>query len=634
MRPAPALIVGVAAAAAAIVGCGGGGGVPGGTTSGPVPGLGQATFTLTIPNAAGAAAAGRRPAYISPNAQSIAIAIAAGGTPAAPVVANLTAGAPNCTVAAGATTCSTAYTAPAGNDTFAIALYAGPNATGAVLSTTSLLLTIVPGTNSPFALTLNGVAASIAVNVTKGSNLIPGGYPTTLPVVVTAKDASGATIVGPGNYANPIALTNADASGVTTLSTTTVTSPSTTVTLTYAPSDANRGVLALPGLPVGATTIGASATGVPPANVTPGTFQYIADRFAGFGNTRTLTGTATVTTTTYNGAGVPSPNPSAWSYTVTDNATTHGNVTFGGVSGLVQTDHAFTFAQTSPAPAPPVETETVDHYRSATLTATGAIFYLLFDNAVDVNAGPITSPISRFLVGTTTSTYAYPLVGGWQEDVLPHATATWTDNQLAFTQVYTGAQVGTAQWNTDGSFSYTQTAPTIEQELQNADGSATVFNNGGNGVTTTLGTPRPAPTGTNLVIPGAAATTSPAPAPTSTFFAADWYPNGGAVAQPALNNGYTLALVTIPAGCNVPATIATQAYANAHTQNWLRTVSFQLRTHVQTDYYVPGGIGWVCETIADTITSYRYGTGVISAQTVTNEVFGLQSAAALSVRRR
>jgi streptogramin lyase len=51
--------------------------------------------------------------------------------------------------------------------------------------------------------------------------------------VVAARDASGAVIVGPGNYLQPITLSNNDTTGGTTLSKTTLTSPSDAVTLSY-----------------------------------------------------------------------------------------------------------------------------------------------------------------------------------------------------------------------------------------------------------------------------------------------------------------------------------------------------------------------------------------------------------------
>jgi hypothetical protein len=76
-------------------------------------------------------------------------------------------------------------------------------------------------------------------------------------VTVTAKDASGATIVGPGNYSPAITLTNSDTSGHTSLSATSVTAPGQTITLNY---DGSPKVASL--------TIGATVSGLAPSSIT------------------------------------------------------------------------------------------------------------------------------------------------------------------------------------------------------------------------------------------------------------------------------------------------------------------------------------------------------------------------------
>jgi len=639
VRKQTVIVYALVASAAVFVGCSGGGGsgssVP--TTGGNVPSqtqaTGRATFSLTIPAATSASASNRNPQYISSNTQSMSVAVGTGtATPGAPVVSNLTPGSPGCTAgAAGGTTCTVTIAAPIGSDTFVVTLYSGTNGSGSILSTGTIAGTVAAATANTFPLTLGGTVAAITVSVTNGNNVIPGGYATTLPVVVTAKDASGATIIGPGNYSNPITLANADTSGITALSTTTVTSPGTTVTLAYAPTDANSGVLNISGLPVGATKIGASATGVAASAITSGTFQYIADRFFGFGHARTLTGTGTVTITTYNGLGTPSPSPSTYSYAIQDVLTAHGNVTLNGVSGMVDSNHVYTYTQTSPAPVVAAETNTTDYYRKDTLNASGAIVYLLFQNQVDANSGAINSPLTTDVPGTTTFAYTYPNPGQFEEDVLPHAATTWTNNFVPFSEVFSGAQVATQQWNADGSITFSQTVPSVLQQSQTAGGPASQFN-GTSGVTTSIGVP--IPSGTGMVIPVAQQTTSPAPGPTSTFSAADWYPNNGQIVTPVFAQPYTMSFVAIPGSCGVPSTIATQAWAVAYAQTWLRIPIFQYRTRTVTDYYVPGGIGFVCQTYAETATSYRFGTGVILSQTAINYAYGVQNANQLSIRRQ
>lgn len=626
-------------AAATIVGCGGGSGtanvapagLPGSGSQG-VAATGSATFTLTIPARSSASTAGRAPAFVSPNAASIGVAIATGAaSPGPATIANLSASSPNCAAAAGgALTCTITVSAPAGSDTFVVTLYSGQNGTGSVLSSATVTGTVTAAAANSIPITLNGTVASIAVSVTNGNNLIPGGYATTLPVVVTAKDAAGATIVGPGTYTNPIKLANADTSGVSTLSTTTVAGPATAVTLTYAPTDANSGVLNVNGLPIGATQISASADGVPASATTAGTFQYIADRFAGFGHTRLLSGTGTVTTTTFNTHATPSPNPSTWSYAITDALTVHGRATFNGVA-VVDSNHVVTYTQTSPVTAASPEVTTVDDYHANTLTPTGAIFYLYGETTAGVNSGGATSPITGNVAGTVSITNTYPIPGAWQADILPHTAATWADNNLAFNEVFGNAEVATFRFNADGSTSFNETSPSTLTLTQTAAGGGTNVNGT---VTTTISPPVAAtPPSSGNVIPVTQQTTSPTPGPVSTLSAADWYPGGGAPPAPLWTWAFMESSVAIPGTCNVPAAVATTAFAIVEQQDAVRVPNFQHRVRTKTDYFVPGGIGLVCETFAETDSNYRFDSGVISSQTSISYAYGVVNASALDLRR-
>jgi len=626
------------AGAATIVGCGGGTSqpavprtvTPGGGSAAPAT-LAKATFTLTLPAASGTAAKTRTPKYISPNAQSIGIAIATGSGTATPTLANLTPSSPNCTTPAGGSlTCAIVVAAPLGGDTFVVTLYAGPNGSGSVLSTASIAGTVSNNAANTIPITLDGVVAAIAVSVTNGNDLVPGGYPTALPVVVTAQDASGATIVGPAAYANPITLSNADTSGVTALSTTSVTSPQTTVTLTYAPTDANGGVLNVAGLPVGATQIGAGATGVSTAAVTPGTFQYVADRFWGFGHTRTLSGAGTVVTTSYTAAGSPMPSPSTWAYSMTDEATVHASASFDGVS-TIDTNHVVSYTQTAPTALASPEVYTYDDYRAYTLDATGSTLYRYGEAVVDANPWGFASPPTGDLAGTTTLLYTYPNPGAWIDDVLPHATRSWSNTGNPLTEAYSGAETATFAYHADGSASFVETAPGTIALNQTAAGAAT--NVDGN-VTTTIGLPIPAPSGSGDVIPVVQQTTAPTPGPTSSSDAADWYPGGGAPVQPLFAWNDTESWVAIPPACNVPSTVATQAWAIAYDETQVRPMNFELRTRTQTDYFVPAGVGWVCSTYTETDNDYRFKTGIISSSTTIAWTYGVTSTTDLGLKRR
>ncbi len=194
----------------------------------------------------------RHPAYVSPSTSALSISVNA----ATPVVVQLTPGSPGCSATLQGLTCTVSVDAPVGQDSFdVITLDAG----GAALSQATVLATIVAGKANVLLLTLDGIVTKIVVSIANPHP--PVGTATTVPVVVTAQDAGNNTIIGPGTYDNPITLSDADPQGATTLSTTNVSAPSTTVTLSY-----NGQPMATP------ATIGASAAGVPASSVTSAIF--------------------------------------------------------------------------------------------------------------------------------------------------------------------------------------------------------------------------------------------------------------------------------------------------------------------------------------------------------------------------
>jgi hypothetical protein len=243
--------------------CGGGGGTPSAVPAGPAASKhALATFTIKIPNAVSAQGAARRPNYISPNTQSASIQlVSVNGTAskqAATVVA-LTPGSPNCSSSTGTLVCTASVPAPAGSDVFSLTLFSAANAGGSQLSSGTVTATIVAGTTNTVALTLNGIVSAVTLSATTAT--ITGGAAATIPLTVTATDASGATIVGPGNYSPAITLTDSDTSGHTKLSSATVAAPGgSAITLTY------DGSAALDGATI---TIGATATGVAAGSVKP-----------------------------------------------------------------------------------------------------------------------------------------------------------------------------------------------------------------------------------------------------------------------------------------------------------------------------------------------------------------------------
>lgn len=247
---------GIASAALVLSACGGGPAsrsVPASALNGPA----TAQFSITVPKAsAQSPAASRKPLYISPNAQSASIAVGA----LTPVVVNLTPSSPGCSTGSGGTTCTVEVTAPIGSDTFTVQLFSQANAAGSLLAAGSVTQAIVAGPNNSVNVTLNGVVASVAIALANPSPAV--GMAATIPVTVTAKDSTGATILGAGNYSPAITLTDSDTSGHTKLSTTTVASPGTSVTLSY------DGSSAVTSATISATLNGTIAT-VAPAQLTP-----------------------------------------------------------------------------------------------------------------------------------------------------------------------------------------------------------------------------------------------------------------------------------------------------------------------------------------------------------------------------
>ncbi|MBV8298089.1 MAG: hypothetical protein JO083_00820 [Candidatus Eremiobacteraeota bacterium] len=201
--------------------CGGGGGssaMPAANLA-PQPGNGAGSgapasvaFTIQIPSASSSGSK-RRPRYVS------------AGTKSASVTYGTNRQVVDCT-----TTCSLQMTVLPGTVTFNVGLYDASAGGGNLLASGTTTTTIVPGQQNSVNITFAGVVASIALLFGAGS--VAAGTPASVPVTVTAKDAAGYTIVGSDPYGTPIAL-SVDGSGAASLSTSSVSSPSSAVSLNY-----------------------------------------------------------------------------------------------------------------------------------------------------------------------------------------------------------------------------------------------------------------------------------------------------------------------------------------------------------------------------------------------------------------
>jgi virginiamycin B lyase len=201
------------------------------------------TFSIVIHRQPQTSAGERRRAYVSPGTQSLTISYGvvpspapSGATPApamteldvaspSPACSPTTVVTPNDTL-----TCSVTVLAPVGNDAFTVATYPQTGGQGTVLSSGSLTHAVVLDEANVVPLTLTGHVDHVAISV---PSLPPTCTATSVPLIVSAQDAAGYTIVGATPYDTPITVTFSDPSGATTLSNTTFSSTASSATLTY-----------------------------------------------------------------------------------------------------------------------------------------------------------------------------------------------------------------------------------------------------------------------------------------------------------------------------------------------------------------------------------------------------------------
>jgi hypothetical protein len=210
----------IAVIAATLVTACGGGGLPSGSVvnspgSGPTQSptkLVNVKVTVTIPPRS--KQHGIRPNYISENTQSLVIGLSSvngqGVSGVNPTTINTSPHSHGCKAGSEGTVCTATTSGSPGDDVFAVTTYAGANAAGAVLSSGTVEAKI-SGSGSglqisnQLSLTLLGIIASLQLSLSP--NGAKRGDPMKANVTLSAFDATGAQIVGPSNFAAPIALT-------------------------------------------------------------------------------------------------------------------------------------------------------------------------------------------------------------------------------------------------------------------------------------------------------------------------------------------------------------------------------------------------------------------------------------------
>src|SRR5580658_10658952 len=181
----------------------------GGNPGGPPTRLVAVKVTVTVPSRT----RGAKPNYVSPNTQSLAIQLASvngkGVSGVNPTILDTVPKARDCKAGPNGIVCTATAQGSPGRDVFSAVAYSGTAATGAVLSSGTVEATIGSGGGSVgisnrLSLTLEGVIASLKLGLSPKN--AKRGIRTTATVTLDAYDASGAEIVGPSDYAEPLSL--------------------------------------------------------------------------------------------------------------------------------------------------------------------------------------------------------------------------------------------------------------------------------------------------------------------------------------------------------------------------------------------------------------------------------------------
>lgn len=204
----------------ALAGCGGGGpGTPGGSTVGspggpnpPPTQLVTAGVTIVLPLRAKGRGK-RHPAYLSANTESVSVGLASvngnGVTGVTATIVNTLSTSPGCRAASSQIVCSANLSGSPGNDVFNVIAYQWPNGTGDILAAGTVSARIAPGgsgftVNNRVSVDVGGVIAKLSLHA--DPSVVTRGKAAAIAVALDAFDASGAAIVGAGDFNAPLTL--------------------------------------------------------------------------------------------------------------------------------------------------------------------------------------------------------------------------------------------------------------------------------------------------------------------------------------------------------------------------------------------------------------------------------------------
>lgn len=173
---------------------------------------GSVTFTVEV---ARHVSARQAPGTLSPGARGIAISSQLRGSqPTAATFFALTPKQRYCRGSGNTLRCALKLAVAAGSERFALDAYSGTTQQSALLATGTLTQTIGVGKTVQLHPIMNGVVSYVQISLANAAP--PAGVARSIRAIVTAADANGYPIHG--SYDRPLALTNSDTSGATSLS--------------------------------------------------------------------------------------------------------------------------------------------------------------------------------------------------------------------------------------------------------------------------------------------------------------------------------------------------------------------------------------------------------------------------------
>jgi virginiamycin B lyase len=172
---------------------------------------GAAQFSVVIKNQTPPNRQLNKPQYVSSATHSIRLQVATvnGIAPTKQIAENVAltpANKRDCKVSGKALSCTLRIVVPSGKVAFDASLFESLDASGSPLSTAAVIAKIKPHRTTEVRMVPDGVPATIVPSVTAIGAVSDGGTHK-VTFTVSALDASGATIIGPGKYATPLQVT-------------------------------------------------------------------------------------------------------------------------------------------------------------------------------------------------------------------------------------------------------------------------------------------------------------------------------------------------------------------------------------------------------------------------------------------